>query len=95
MILDGDAGEINKEVQEFLEIVQSSANRLVALVNDLLDISRKESGRIKLKIELVDLSRVIGDVVAVMHPQIEEKGQTLTLEIDRGASWVRGDRRSG
>lgn len=38
MVLDGDAGEINDEVAEYLGIVHSNADRLVALVNDLLDL---------------------------------------------------------
>src|SRR5690606_4516858 len=40
MVLDGDAGEVNEEVAEYLGIVYSNAERLVALVNDLLDLSR-------------------------------------------------------
>ena len=44
MVLDGDAGEINEEVAEYLGIVFNNAERLVSLVNDLLDLSRIESG---------------------------------------------------
>jgi PAS domain S-box-containing protein len=43
MLLDGDAGEINDEQQEYLDIIKSNVDRLVALINDLLDISRIES----------------------------------------------------
>jgi signal transduction histidine kinase/CheY-like chemotaxis protein len=92
MILEGDAGEINEEVEEFLEIVQSNANRLVALINDLLDISRIESGRIQLKVEPVDLGSVVAEVVAVMQPQLDEKRQSLTVVLDPALSLVRGDR---
>ncbi len=92
MILEGDAGEINDEVQEFLEIVQSNANHLVALINDLLDISRIESGRIQLKLETVDLTEIVAQVVAVMQPKLDEKAQSLTVELDPASSLVRGDR---
>ncbi len=51
LILDGDAGEINEIQKEFLGIVQENSDRLVELINDMLDISRIESGRIHLKVE--------------------------------------------
>lgn len=44
LILDGDAGEINDIQREFLSIVKENSDRLVDLINDMLDISRIESG---------------------------------------------------
>ncbi len=92
MVLDGDAGEINEEVAEYLGIVYSNAERLVALVNDLLDLSRIESGRIQLKSETVDLNEIVGIVVTTMQPKIAEKQQSLTVTIDPAATTVTGDR---
>ena len=77
MVLDGDAGEINEEVAEYLGIVLSNAERLVALVNDLLDLSRIESGRIQLKSEAVDLNEIVKTVVDTMQQKIKEKEQSL------------------
>ena len=57
LILDGDAGEINEIQREFLGIVKENSDRLVELINDMLDISRIESGRIHLKIEPLDIAR--------------------------------------
>jgi DNA-binding response OmpR family regulator/two-component sensor histidine kinase len=92
MVLDGDAGEINEEVEEFLGIVFGNAERLVALVNDLLDLSRVESGRIQLKSETVDLDEIVQTVVATMEQKIEEKGQSLSVGIDPTAKSVVGDK---
>lgn len=92
MVLDGDAGEINEEVEEYLGIVYSNAERLVALVNDLLDISRIESGRIQLKVEDVDLNEIVQGVVATMQQSIKEKGQNLAVEVDPAATLVKGDK---
>jgi CheY-like chemotaxis protein/two-component sensor histidine kinase len=91
MVLDGDAGEINEEVAEYLGIVHSNADRLVALVNDLLDLSRIESGRIQLKSERVDLNAIVSIVVATMQQKIQEKQQSLSLQIDPAATRVTGD----
>jgi signal transduction histidine kinase len=92
MVLDGDAGEINGEVAEYLGIVDSNAERLMALVNDLLDLSRIESGRIQLKSEPVDLDAVVRDVVITMQQKIQEKGQTLEVRVDPAAVDAVGDR---
>jgi PAS domain S-box-containing protein len=91
MVLDGDAGNVNEEVQEYLGIVYNNAERLVALVNDLLDISRIESGRIQLKSEMVDLGAVVQSVVATMQQKIKEKRQTLAVNVDPAAAQVQGD----
>jgi PAS domain S-box-containing protein len=92
MLLDGDAGDVNDEQQEFLNIVKSNVDRLVALINDLLDISRIESGRIKLDLAPLDLSEVITSVVATMRPLLEGKSQTLTTEVPEGLPLAMGDR---
>ncbi len=92
MVLDGDAGEINEEVAEFLGVAISNTDRLVALVNDLLDISRIESGRIQLKSEPVDLDEVVQAVSATMQQKLKEKGQSLTVSVDPAAARVIGDR---
>jgi DNA-binding response OmpR family regulator/two-component sensor histidine kinase len=91
MVLEGDAGEINEEQREFLTIVKQDSDRLVALVNDLLDISRIESGRIDLDIKALDLGSVVRDVVRTLKPSIDEKGQTLQVDIDPELSPIMGD----
>jgi len=49
LILDGDVGDIGEEQRELLQIVKNNADRLVALINDLLDVSRIESGKVELQ----------------------------------------------
>jgi PAS domain S-box-containing protein len=92
MVLDGDAGEINEEVQEYLDIVFKNAERLVALVNDLLDLSRIESGRIQIKSEPVDLNEIVQTVVVSLQQKIREKEQSLAVDIDPQATQAVGDR---
>ena len=92
MILDEDAGEINEEQREFLGIVEANADRLIALVNDLLDISRIESGRVELKLDLADVDEMMTIVVATMAHLIEEKSQTLEVVIDQNLPQIELDR---
>jgi PAS domain S-box-containing protein len=92
MILDEDAGEINEEQREFLGIVEANADRLIALVNDLLDISRIESGRVELKLDLADIDEMMIIVVATMAHLIEEKSQTLEVVVDQNLPQIELDR---
>ncbi len=81
LLMDGEVGEVPEEQLEFLGIVKSNADRLVTLINDLLDISRIESGRVELKLASVDVVRIIRGVVTLLKPQIESKGQELSLDL--------------
>jgi PAS domain S-box-containing protein len=94
LMLDGDAGDVNEEQTEYLGIVKSNADRLVALINDLLDVSRIEAGRIQLKPARLDLGPILEMVVATMRPLVEGKSQTLGLTVadDLPAAWGDHDR---
>lgn len=91
LLIDGEAGDMGEEQREFLEIVKTNADRLIALINDLLDVSRIESGRIELRREPLDLARTIRGVAGTLSAPIEAKGQTLTINLDPGLPQVSGD----
>jgi signal transduction histidine kinase len=91
MVRDGDAGDVNEEQQEYLTIVNANVDRLVALVNDLLDISRIESGHIELEVAPIDLTTIIDSVVATMRPLLDGKTQTLTLDLEPDLPLAIGD----
>jgi signal transduction histidine kinase/CheY-like chemotaxis protein len=67
--------------REFLDIVLVSTNRLVDLVNDLLDVARVEAGRIEIHRRPTDLGDVVEEVAALMRPRIEAKRQTLAIDV--------------
>lgn len=92
LILDGDAGDITDEQREYLGTVKKNADRLVALINDLLDISRIESGRIQIDKQPVSLKEIVDLVVATLAPQIQQKSQTLTVTVDAGLPPMACDR---
>jgi signal transduction histidine kinase/FixJ family two-component response regulator/HAMP domain-containing protein len=66
---------------EFIGIVLQSTDRLVDLVNDLLDIARIESGQFEIHARSVDLRSTVEEVAALMQPRLLEKRQHLGLEI--------------
>jgi len=91
LILDGDVGEINKEQREFLQIISENTQRLEALINDVLDIEKTESGRVKLKLEKVNLNEVVEDCINTFEVMAQDKGLKLEKEIKVAQIEVLGD----
>ncbi len=87
----GMAGGLSDAQRSFLQIIKSNADRLTALVNDILDISRIETGRIRLTIEPLDLASLITQVVRAFQEQYREKGLKLEWMEVPGLPQVRGD----
>ncbi len=81
LLLEGEVGDLSDEQCHFLEIVKNNADRLIRLINDLLDVSSVESGKIELKLEPVDLARVIRSVQGSLRPQLEAKRQKIKLDL--------------
>ena len=70
-------------VQDCLQKIQTASAHLMSLVNDVLDISRIDSGRMALNKERFDLSDLVHDVAVIVRPQAREKSQEFRLEIGR------------
>jgi CheY-like chemotaxis protein/two-component sensor histidine kinase len=81
LLLDADAGEITEDQREFLTIVGNNVQRLVALINDILDISRIEAGAVDLKLAPHSMAQLVTGVVTTLRPQIVSKQQRLTIDL--------------
>jgi len=92
LLVKGVAGELNDAQRGFLKTVQSNVDRMNTMVSDLLDISRIESGRIRLEFGDVSIEQVIEDALRTIRGQVEAKQQTLEVDISSGLPPVRGDR---
>ena len=92
LILDGDAGEINEIQEEFLGIVKENSDRLVDMINDMLDISRIESGRIRLKVEPVNIADSIEGAVDSFRAVLNQTGRTVKTRIPEDLPLVAVDR---
>jgi signal transduction histidine kinase len=72
---------ITEEQRETLTIVKKNSDRLLGLVNDLLDLSRMEAGKLDLHRASLDLARLIPQVAGSLRPLIEAKRQRLELDL--------------
>lgn len=93
VLLMGAAGDLNEQQTRFLEVVKENTDRLTVLVNDLLDISRIESGRIVLSRQALDIQEIIDQAMMdlSLRSREDEKPVIVIKEIDPGLPRVYGD----
>lgn len=90
MIRDGEYGPINKELKQPLEDVNTSSERLINLVNDLLNLSRIAAGRMKYTLSDFLIADVITQTLQLLEPVAKQKNLLLTAT-DLEKSNVQGD----
>lgn len=94
LLLMGAVGELTEQQRHFVTIIRNNADRLTALVNDLLDISRIESGRIELNLKPVLIQEVVDQVVSSLQPRASSRDLEIRVEVspDLPAVWGDSDR---
>jgi signal transduction histidine kinase len=77
LIQEGLLGEVNEEQKRYLAIAQKNTERLIHLVNEVLDFTQLDQGQKKLKWERCDLSRLVDESVKFLEPLARKKGLAL------------------
>jgi PAS domain S-box-containing protein len=80
MLLDGDLGQITKEQKEFIEKTYNSNERMISLINDLLDVTRIEEGRYLYKPILTDFEPIVQFVINSYKEEAERKNIQILFE---------------
>ncbi len=83
-LTDGQRDALNK--------VDAASKHLLALINDILDLSKIEAGRMSLELEEVDLPPVVQDICQTIEPMVQEKGLELTVDLADDIPVLRTDR---
>lgn len=81
ILMTGKVGDIPQKVKERLEKINKHSDNLVTLINNLLDISRIESGRVEMKFARYDVSSIIENVQDLLTPQMRDKNIEFKTEI--------------
>ncbi|MFQ5576366.1 MAG: GAF domain-containing protein, partial [Anaerolineae bacterium] len=81
LLASDKVGPLTAIQMKFVQVIKNNADRLTALVNDILDISRIDTGRVKLDLQYIDLTPLLGEVVASFSHQLEEKNLSVTVRI--------------
>jgi signal transduction histidine kinase/CheY-like chemotaxis protein len=83
---------INQEEREQLLVAQSAAQSLIKILNDILDLSKIEAGKMTLECISFDLRRELREVLRILGPSSEDKHLQIGLSFDDAVpGWVRGD----
>ncbi len=77
----GKLGPINDKQSQGLKIVAEESERLTRLINDVLDLSRLESGKIKYKLEMINIREIAEGVVSTLRHNADEKKINLKLKV--------------
>ncbi len=92
MLRLGTFGALNEAQADFLAIIKNNVGRLVALVDELLDMSRAESGQTRLRREAVDMAEMVRTVGTELHGQFNERAICLNLDLQEKLPTVYADR---
>jgi len=86
-------GEVNDKQDEYLDDILSSADHLLALINDILDLSKVEAGQVELEKNLFSLREALERGVVMVRERATKNGVRLSLELDPQVDLVEGDER--
>jgi signal transduction histidine kinase len=86
-------GELNEKQEEYLKDIHASGQHLLSLINDILDLSKVEAGRMELELTDFDLPTAIDNALTLVRERAGRRGIALHQAADAGLSGMRGDER--
>src|SRR2546429_479733 len=88
---DDEVGALIDAFNGMLAGIQSAGKHLLGLINDVLDISKIEAGKMDLFLETIDVPVMIEDVVSTIRPLVQKNGNTLNVECEENLGPMRAD----
>jgi len=85
------ATELLPEQREYIDTISSSADSLLKIINNILDLSRIERGKFHLSVDTVDVCSVLGELHTFFTPSVKEKGLDLKIDCPEDLPLVRTD----
>ncbi len=92
LMLDGVPGKVSKEQRQCLSDVLGSGQHLLGLINDILDLSKVESGKMELRLGDIALPGVIESLKSEITPMLVTRKQSLEVNVEGGLPLVRADK---
>ncbi len=86
-------GEVNEKQEEYLEDILTSANHLLALINDVLDLSKVEAGQVELELAPFSVQETLERGVVMVRERAVKDGVRVALEPSSEVGFVTGDQR--
>jgi signal transduction histidine kinase len=91
LMLDRVPGEINEEQRQCLDDILTSGQHLLGLINDVLDLSKVEAGKMELRLTNIALAEVVESLTSAMVPVLAQRKQSLNVDLEPGLPPVHAD----
>lgn len=92
ILAENGKGNLDEEQIQFARSIYSAGNDLLNLINDILDISKVEAGKMELRPEYIDLRRLVQDLEMTFQPQTNQKGLALNIAVNSAVTSLVTDR---
>jgi len=92
-LLEKMFGEMNAKQEDYLKDIHSSGRHLLSLINDILDLSKVEAGRMELELSEFHLPSALQNAMTLVRERAQTHGITLKAQVDRGLGEIRADER--
>src|SRR5437667_2898373 len=86
-------GELNDKQAEYLRDIHASGTHLLSLINDILDLSKVEAGRMELELTEFDLPAAVDNAVTLVRERASRKGVTIGIAVEDRVGMILGDER--
>jgi signal transduction histidine kinase len=93
LVVDKSAGELNETQEEYLNDVLHSSNHLLSLINDILDLSKVESGKMELKLTEFVLKDFLDHSLGIVKEKAMKHGLKLSMNLERLPATLKADER--
>jgi signal transduction histidine kinase len=93
VLTDRMFGELNEKQEEYLKDIYASGTHLLSLINDILDLSKIEAGRMELELTDFDLPTALDNALMLVRERAQRRSLTLDKAVDAGVGQVRADER--
>ena len=91
LLLSGVAGKLNEQQSNFLGTVRSNIDRMNTLVSDLNDVTKLQTDNLRMEFSAVDFRNIITETLRPLTKQIEDKGQTLVMNLPKDMPNIQAD----